>query len=405
MNHISIGAKKVWHAMASISMFFWVAGVFLLAMVVGTLAPQWNLYYQWWFIGLLGLLAANTVACVIHRWKVIQWPSLISHIGILLVLMGSTVTLIWGERGTISLLEGAPSVCGGRDAKNVESIHLPFHVRLKKFWLEYHGEPRHALHFTSHAEGWAKSVEGFEVGKTYPIENTPYTVTVKRFVPDFVIDMETRSIQSRSEEPRNPALLVAVNADPSKILPSKASPFRSTSSWHPGPGEGDHDEKADMMEAHGGRSPVSLKRTPKVSWPKEVWVFAKFPGMHQEGLPFELGYEFLPAMVKQFKSQLEVVNAEGKPLHEETIWVNRPMRYEGYTFYQSGYDPNQPGLSVVEAAKDPGVPIVYSGFSILMLGLSMNVLRRRVVPPVRSAAPDPEKDRGGSKKGPRREHT
>ncbi len=316
---------EVWKGLASLSLFFWLSGLLLVAMVVGTLAPQWNLYRQWWFAGLLGGLAVNTVACVIHRWKAIRWPSLISHVGILSILAGASVTLIWGERGSLALMEGEAGECCGRDAQQAMTVHLPFKVRLKKFWLEHYGEAKHAVRLAHRTEGWTKTLESVVVGKQYAVEGTPYKVTVKQFVPDFMIDLASKSIQSRSSTPRNPALLVALEASPTQ----------------------------------------------------EVWLFAKYPGMHQESLPVEVAYEYRPAQVKQFKSQVEVVGEDGKVRHEQTIWVNQPMKYAGYTFYQSGYDPEKPGLSVVEVAKDPGVPVVYTGFGVLLIGLSLNVFRKR----------------------------
>lgn len=316
-----------WKRLASLNWFFWIAGALIVAMTAGTLLPKWNLYRQPWFIGLLVLLGANTAACVIHRWKAIRYPSLISHLGLLVILGGSAFTLWKGERGTLTLAEGEGGLCCAEGPNNTTAAHLPFQVRLKKFTIEQYRETAHTLRLSHREKGWVKEWTNVSVGQrlTHRADNHEYAITVKRYVADFIIDLETRTIKERSKEPRNPALLVSVEASPKR----------------------------------------------------DLWVFAKFPDIHQEQSPVSVEYACDPGPIKQYKSWLEVVTDKGDVLHGDTIWVNKPMRFRGYTFYQSGYDPDRPGISTVEVAKDPGVPYVYGGFLLLTVGLGLNVLRRK----------------------------
>jgi hypothetical protein len=48
------------------------------------------------------------------------------------------------------------------------------------------------------------------VGEQFYIADTLYTVKVEEFIPDFVIDMKTKKVSSRSDKPLNPALRLAV---------------------------------------------------------------------------------------------------------------------------------------------------------------------------------------------------
>lgn len=72
--------------------------------------------------------------------------------------------------------------------------------------------------------------------------------------------------------------------------------------------------------------------------------------------------------IKDFKSRVAVIKGNKAALTHE-IKVNHPLKYNGYMFYQSGYDPKRPQWSGLEAVKDPGVPFVYCGFILLNLGI------------------------------------
>ncbi len=82
-------------------------------------------------------------------------------------------------------------------------------------------------------------------------------------------------------------------------------------------------------------------------------------------------YESKPRKrIKQFKSLLEIIE-NGGSVKEDIIYVNKPLRWRGYTIYQSGYDPKDPKFSSLLVSRDPGVRVVYAGFVILPIGLFM----------------------------------
>lgn len=65
-------------------------------------------YDTWWFAALLGLLAANVLCSALSRWP---WKRhhigfLVTHLGILVLLAGSFVTLLEGYEGQMILAEG-----------------------------------------------------------------------------------------------------------------------------------------------------------------------------------------------------------------------------------------------------------------------------------------------------------
>ena len=77
-----------------------------------------------------------------------------------------------------------------------------------------------------------------------------------------------------------------------------------------------------------------------------------------------------------FESRVKV-NGQGQDV---TISMNEPLKYAGYTIYQSSYDvrPGQPRTSIFSVNWDPGRPIKYLGGLILAIGIILfTVMRSR----------------------------
>ncbi len=77
---------------------------------------------------------------------------------------------------------------------------------------------------------------------------------------------------------------------------------------------------------------------------------------------------FQDTRVKDFYSELQVVDG-GEVVLEKKIEVNDPLRYGVYTFYQSSYDSKGLSWSGLQVRNDPGVPLVYAGFLVQLLGM------------------------------------
>jgi hypothetical protein len=71
---------------------------------------QMVVYQSWWFIGLLFLLAVNVFCAAMARypWKGYQTGFVITHAGIIVLLLGSIIGLLFGVEGSITMVEGGP---------------------------------------------------------------------------------------------------------------------------------------------------------------------------------------------------------------------------------------------------------------------------------------------------------
>lgn len=314
-----------------------------------------RVFQSWWFVGLLFAFAASLMACTARRYALIRRTtgavrarvigSFITHVSLILVLVGGVVRVLWGQKGMVQLHQG--EVVGQAERAGAPMV-LPFSVRLAKFELEFHETPAPPSGaqadklLVSWEEKKLQAEFAIELNAEHPVvpADAPagsapaFKVTVLRYLPDFYKDAMTGEAKSRSREPNNPAVLVSV--------------------------------------AGAGRTNTQ-------------WVFERFPDFGSHGaadgtaaLPLKFRFETAraplaaggQASIKAFKSTLDFLE-EGAVVDTRTIEVNAPYAYRGYTFYQVSYDPNDLTWSALQVVKDPGVPIVYSGFFLMMAGLTL----------------------------------
>ena len=279
-----------------------------------------DLYHSIWFTTLLICLVVSLAVVTWSRFS-LRLRSLgfvITHVSIIVIVIGAIIGSIFGAKGFLWLREGE-----SRSVFYVKEKEHPlgFEIRLADFNLEYY-ESGEAEILVQPKNSPDSEPEAFpaEVGREYEVKGGAYKVKVLQYIPDFVIDMETRQAASRSDNPDNPALKIAVNKEGEK--------------------EG-----------------------------KEIWLFARFPEMHRsEDDPLHIEYSFAPPEIKDYKSHLEIVE-NGEIKASKIIEVNRPFQYKGYTFYQASYRAEDLTVTGLEVVNDPGIPLVYIGFTSLMAGL------------------------------------
>jgi len=94
-------------------------------------------------------------------------------------------------------------------------------------------------------------------------------------------------------------------------------------------------------------------------------------------------------MASSFEADVELTDSQRGVILMRKISMNNPLRYRGYSFFQSSYIEGPTETTVLSVRNDPGTPFVYAGFIIVMLGVvSMFVLRTSD-----DVAPRPQKKR------------
>ncbi len=74
-------------------------------------------------------------------------------------------------------------------------------------------------------------------------------------------------------------------------------------------------------------------------------------------------------MASAFESDVEMTDTKRGIILMRKISMNKPLRYRGYSFFQSSYIPGPTETTVLSVRNDPGTPCVYAGFIIVILGV------------------------------------
>lgn len=107
-------------------------------------------YYAPWFYAILGLFALNLLSALVERWPQSRWRIgfAVTHLSMLLILLGALVTYLYKKEGQMPLWEGQESstVLQRPDGHGAQPIALPFAIRLDAFELDvYPGTRRPAM--------------------------------------------------------------------------------------------------------------------------------------------------------------------------------------------------------------------------------------------------------------------
>ncbi|ALV24617.1 cytochrome c biogenesis protein [Campylobacter iguaniorum] len=77
-----------------------------------------------------------------------------------------------------------------------------------------------------------------------------------------------------------------------------------------------------------------------------------------------------------YASYIDVLDTNLNKILDYKIFMNHPLSFEGYKFFQSSYDPDESG-SVLEVNKDPGKWPTYFGYFLLCLGFVGNFFTKK----------------------------
>ena len=74
-------------------------------------------------------------------------------------------------------------------------------------------------------------------------------------------------------------------------------------------------------------------------------------------------------MAEGFESDVQLTDSKRGLILMRKISMNHPLRYRGYSLFQSSYIDGEPQTTVLSVRNDPGCPLVYAGFLIVIAGV------------------------------------
>lgn len=77
---------------------------------------------------------------------------------------------------------------------------------------------------------------------------------------------------------------------------------------------------------------------------------------------------------KAFSSRIRIQNPSTQEDRQVLVSMNQPLRYDGYTFYQSSFSEDERS-SILQVVKNPGWGIPYLGIGLVSLGLIVQFLK------------------------------
>lgn len=278
----------------------------------------------------LALLFVNLAAYFItkSKWSVQTFGSSLTHLGVIVLLLGGVVTLIDKQEGFIIL----------RDGKTADAFY-GYHTRY--FDIEKNGRLI-----------WRSDVGDLKTGQLLHLRDFPSPLRIETLYTNSMLD-ETGKLQeipAQKDEETNQAGMKFSFTQNGKTISKTTTEF--------------------------------LAEQPILKDKKDTYHFILKRASVR--LPFKLEMqkltqELYPGVdtAKSYETRFNVIEADHTwPAH---VSMNDPLRYKGYTFYQASVLtlPNGEQASVLNAVKDAGWFFPYAATALVSIGLLINAWVRR----------------------------
>jgi cytochrome c biogenesis protein len=277
-----------------------------------------NIFQSWWFNSLLALMALSLGLVLIKRkpFRMTQAGFLFSHLGVILILIGGLVGRIFGTEGFIELHEGKSAdayqrVENGYFVNSQED--LGFQLKLDDFQVDFY-EGKYKLYAyiqDSEIQNY-RSVASYDITESN-VEKIPGSNTVFE-----IARVETIQKKEHGHIHEFPLLTLLV------------------------------------------KTPSGVQEE-KLTYDVERPLFV-------EGGKFALLIDKRDGEVREYRSVASIID-NGQVIRKATIAVNHPLKYAGFSFYQSNYKPEDLTYSGFQVIRDPGLGTVYTGAAMLCLGV------------------------------------
>lgn len=439
--------KKLYQISISVKLAVLTLSLLALITAIGTfIESRFNqetanklIYQSYWMKGVLLLLAFNLLAVLIDRWpwKRRHLPFILAHIGILTTLLGAFMTYRFGLDGSLRLKEGESASTVTLPSEEVTlyssydglkftrlfqedvdfflnrpSLKKPYTITMggETFTITDYipfGLPR--MNYKSSLKGGETALRFYLEGKRGRFVNWIELSNDKQIETKNLGPAQITLTKDFSYLPSSQKELVLYIRGENLFYLSKNKKKRLQMGTSFPTGWMDFQfrlieffPKAEKTFVFSKRKQPSKNTLPaiKISYEgeEEVWTGRNsYTRFYKEDRVYAFGYlnkrkelgfslrllDFRKTnyqgsgKAKTYESLVET--SEGKAL----ISMNEPLKFRGYTFYQSGFEEvetGEPQISILSVNRDPGRPLKYGGGGVLVLGVILLFYRRKIQP-------------------------
>jgi hypothetical protein len=288
-----------------------------------------------------GLLLANLIAALVFRFRYTWRKSgiLLTHVGLIILLVGELLTGLWQEDFHLTLNEG-------------ETRNYAESFRRHELVLIDQTDPKF-----DEVVAIPESV----LARRRPIQHAklPFRLEVKTYYPNAMLQAKPKSAPDAAPSLAEQLAVIpqpVVSRDNERNLPSAVieliAPEGSLGTWV---------TSAALVEpqefTHAGRRwriALQLRR----SYEPFSLTLLKFSHDKYAGTDIP----------KNFSSRLKLTSPDGRDDREVLVYMNNPLRYAGLTFYQAGFG-NNDRTTILQVVRNPSWLLPYVACALMTLGL------------------------------------
>ena len=293
-----------------------------------------------------GLLLINLIAAHLYRFK-LEWKKLgiqLTHIGIILLLIGELLSGIFQKESQMPLNEGETK----NYSESYRDIELAVMDTTDPKFNEVVAIPQAVL----------------RDGGTIQHPGLPFQVKIRDYYPNAMLQM-------RNQAPNAAPAIATAGIGPRVALIPLPLTYKADERNSPA-----SDIELVGTEGSLGTWLVSplLGMPQSLSYQGHTWELAlRFKRYYR---PFALTllkftHEKYAGtdIPKNFASRVRLKSDDGHEDREILIYMNNPLRYAGLTFYQASFDPSNDHNTILQVVRNPSWVLPYVSCILMALGL------------------------------------
>lgn len=301
-----------------------------------------------------GFLLVNLIAAHVYRFS-LTWRKAgiqMTHAGLILLLLGELFTGLLQEDFSMRLEQGVPRnysesfrenelvVIDTTDPKTDEVVAIPESLLRRGASLQHPRLPFRLVVKDYYPNSALQMKSGAAPGAPQATQGIGTTVTAA-----------PQPLTYKQDERNIPAAWIEVAGDSGPIGTWLVTTIAGTPNSAP-------ILRAAQTFQHAGRSYVIAMRFTR-SYKPFTLTLQKFSHDKYSGTEIP----------KNFSSRIRLETPAGKEDREVLVYMNNPLRYDGFTFYQASFEPGNDKVTVLQVVRNPSWLIPYLACSVMTLGL------------------------------------